>query len=174
MYYNACEVLASDQEADRELIEALDSILAREGQGESIDPVTVATAISSSRRKVREIFGRLANLGVLKEISLIQCDRDTCATRATLLSYNEELEDEDGYSCTGCGRDLVQNEPLRTTAFEIIKEPERPAPRESPSGPDFAERTIDLAVIIALKEEFREIFLEMGFEEMPTSRFVER
>ena len=45
MYYNACEVLASDQEADRELIEALDSILAREGQGESIDPVTVATAI---------------------------------------------------------------------------------------------------------------------------------
>ncbi len=28
--------------------------------------------------------------------------------------------------------------------------------------------------LLKVREEYRQIFLEMGFEEMPTSRFVER
>lgn len=132
MFFTECARLAERHPELSTTIEAVDSCLRDMGGAETIRPSDLASFLACDPHKIETTLELLTQAELLRTVAMIECP--SCGMAAPRREYEEIMDEEEEYDCTGCGRDLPPKSVISISTYRrdgtwqaSVPEPTRPA-----------------------------------------------
>lgn len=167
MYYQECEHLANNYPGLKTIIYKIDEIIQSRGPGAVLDPEPLPNIL---REKESQTFGILKNLekfGLLRKEIMARCPQ--CRNLMPLAEFNEAVEDEDEYTCSQCGLDIVKSGCEEASIYRITAKQQPPSNNDKSRKYKSSEKEDS-----PMKQELSKNFLENIYYHTPLLQYYSR